>query len=106
MKKKIQEMPLQRTCMQCKNTMVEKKGKDSNGISYNYYSCSCGEEILDMRQLHEVAEKYRAMKKHRVKLSTWGVSKGIRIPKDLVKKYKFSGEVSLIEEEDGIRIVA
>lgn len=106
MKKKSQKMPLARTCSLCNRIMRQRTGKDSNGVSYHYYACPCGEEILDMQQLYEVAEKYRAMKRRRVKLTTWGVSKGIRIPKELVKKYRFAGEVSLIEEDDGIRIVA
>jgi hypothetical protein len=84
--------------------MTEKTGIDQNGISYRYHSCSCGEEFLDMEQLHEAAEKYRALKKYRVKLTKWGVSRGIRIPKELLKKYKFSNEVNLIPEEDGIRM--
>ena len=60
-----------------------------------------------MKQLHEVAEKYRKMKKHTAKISKWGLSLGIRIPNELVKKYKLkpNEEVSIIPEKDGLRII-
>ena len=38
--------------------MIEKSAKTPEGIEYNYYKCEkCGEEIVDMKQLHKVAEK-------------------------------------------------
>lgn len=42
-----------------------------------------------MKQLHNLAEKYRLMKRYRAKLSRWDLSIGLRLPKELVKKYKF-----------------
>ena len=95
-------------CAECQGTMQELKAKTPEGVEYNYYKCKkCGEEIVDIKQLHEVAEKYRVLKKYQVKLSKWGLSLGLRIPKDLVKKYHLKGdeEVSIIPEEKGIRIV-
>ena len=95
-------------CSECQGKMVEKGGKTSEGIKYKYYRCQgCGEEIVDMKQLHNVAEKYRLMKRYRVKLNRWGLSLGVRIPKDLAIKYKLSDddEVSIIPEEKGILIV-
>mgnify|MGYP001598807037 CR=1 FL=1 len=45
--------------------MKELEDKTSEGIAYNYFKCDkCGEEILNMVQLHNVAEKYRLMKKY------------------------------------------
>ena len=95
-------------CNECKSAMQEMKAKTPEGIEYNYYKClKCGEEIVDMKQLHEVADKYRALKKYPVKLSKWGLSLGLRIPKDLVKKYNLRDdkEVSVVPEKNGIRIV-
>ena len=95
-------------CAECEGTMRELKAKTPDGVEYSYYKCNkCGEEILNMKQLHEVAEQYRTLKKYNVKLSKWGLSLGIRIPKELVKKYnlKNEGEVSIIPEKKGIRIV-
>ncbi|MFH1649253.1 MAG: hypothetical protein ABIA93_01765 [Candidatus Woesearchaeota archaeon] len=94
------------TCWRCEGELVEKTAKTPDGVPYNYNHCSrCGENVLDMNQLHEVGEKYRLLRTQRVKLSSWGTSKGIRIPKDVIKKYGFKDEVSIIEEEGGIRIV-
>ena len=94
-------------CFKCNAQMIEKKGKTPEGVSYTYFSCGkCGEEIVDMKQLHEVAEKYREMKRYTAKLTPWGKSLGLRIPKELADKYKFKGEVVLIPEDNGIRIVA
>ncbi len=39
--------------------MEELTAKTPEGISYTYYKCKkCGDEIVDMKQLHNVAEKY------------------------------------------------
>jgi len=97
-----------KSCSECKGTMVEKTAQTPEGISYNYFKCEkCGEEIVDMNQLHSVAEKYRIMKKYHVKLSKWGLSIGLRIPKEIAKKYNFKDkkEVSIIPEEKGIRVI-
>mgnify|MGYP001610322871 FL=1 len=88
--------------------MQQLKAKTPEGIEYHYYKCNeDGEEIVDMKQLHEVAEKYRILKKYNVKLSKWGLSLGLRIPKELVEKYKLKNEkeVSIIPEKTGIRII-
>jgi antitoxin component of MazEF toxin-antitoxin module len=60
-----------------------------------------------MKQLHEVAEKYRTMKRLNAKLSKWGVSLGVRIPKELVERYKLKDktEVTFIPEDGSIRII-
>lgn len=95
-------------CAECGNTMQQLKAKTPEGVEYNYYKCGKdGEEIVDMKQLHAVAEHYRALKKYNVKLSKWGLSLGIRIPKELVEKYKLKNEkeVSIIPEKTGIRII-
>jgi len=97
-----------KNCSECKGTMVEKTAKTPEGISYDYFKCNkCGEEIVDMKQLHNVAEKYRTMKKYNVKLSKWGLSIGLRIPKEIVKKYNFKDneEVAIIPEDKGIKII-
>ena len=94
-------------CSECKGNMKEHKAKTPEGIAYKYYKCpECGEEIVDMKQLHAVADKYRELKKYHAKLTPWGKSLGLRIPNELVKKYNFKGEVILIPEKKGIRIVA
>ena len=82
--------------------------KTPEGVDYSYFKCKkCGEEILDMAQLHNVAEKYREMKRYNVKLSKWGQSLGLRIPKEVARKYnlKDDREVTVIPEKEGIRIL-
>jgi hypothetical protein len=94
-------------CSECKGEMKEMKAKTPEGVAYAYYKCSkCSYEMVDLKQLHEVAEKYREMKRYHAKLTPWGKSLGLRIPKELADKYKFKDEVVLIPEDNGIRIVA
>ena len=95
-------------CSECGKQMEEKKGFTPEGISYKYFKCSkCGEEILDMKQLHEVAKQYRAIKLYHAKVTRWGQSLGLRIPKALATKYQFKAndEVALIPEKNSIRII-
>lgn len=97
-----------KTCSECKGKMIEKKGKTPEGVTYSYYRCEkCGEEIVDMKQLHKVAQKYRFMKRYHAKLSKWGLSLGLRIPKELIKKYHFekNEDVTIIPEKKGIVII-
>jgi len=96
-----------RLCSVCKKVMVIKTAKLKDGVPYQYYSCSCGEEFLDMKQLHEAAEILRERKRNIAKLSRWGVSLGVRIPKDLVQRYnlKEKSEVTFIPEDGSIRII-
>jgi len=95
-------------CSECKGEMKELTSKTPEGVEYTYFKCNkCGEEILNMNQLHNVAEKYREMKRFHAKISKWGMSLGVRIPKELVKKYNFKNEeeVTLIPEESGIKVI-
>ncbi len=96
-------------CSVCSVVMGELKAKTPEGIEYSYYRCGkCGEESVDLKQLHNVAESYRILRKYHVKLSRWGLSLGLRIPKELVEKYKLKddAEVAIIPEKDGIKIVS
>ncbi len=95
-------------CSECNGKMKEFTDKTPEGIKYKYLKCEkCGEEILNMQQLHNVAEKYRELKRYHAKMSKWGQSLGVRIPKDLVKKYKFKHEkeVTILPEREGIKII-
>lgn len=88
--------------------MEEKEAFTPEGIKYKYFTCpKCGEEVVDMKQLHEVAEKYRTMKLYHAKVTRWGQSLGFRIPKALVTKYHFKAndEVALIPEKNSIKII-
>jgi len=88
--------------------MSEKKDKTPEGVEYRYSKCGkCGEEIVDMKQLHSVAQQYREMKRYTAKISKWGESFAMRIPKELVERYHLKQkEVTLIPEKKAIKIVA
>jgi len=95
-------------CSACGKKMQEKEAVTPEGISYKYFTCSkCGEEIVDMKQLHDVAERYRAMKLYHAKVTRWGQSLGFRIPKALVTKYHFKAndEVALMPEKNSIKLI-
>ena len=92
----------------CNGKMKELKANTPEGVEYSYFRCEkCGEEIVDMKQLHNVAQKYREMKRFHVKLSKWGMSLGLRIPKELAERYslKNNEEVTIIPEDKGIKII-
>jgi predicted RNA-binding Zn-ribbon protein involved in translation (DUF1610 family) len=95
-------------CGDCGGSMKEKAAVTPEGIKYKYYKCGkCGEEIVNMHQLRDVAVKYRALKLYHAKMSRWGQSLGLRIPKSLAERYKFrpNEEVTIIPEKEGIRVV-
>ena len=95
-------------CLECGSPMNDLVGRSLEGVEYKYYKCTkCKREILDMKQLEDFAQKYREMKRFNAKISKWGLSLGVRIPKELVKKYNLKGNsnVVIIPEKDGIRII-
>ena len=98
-----------RKCFKCNGKMKELIDKTPEGVRYQYYKCDkCGDEILNKDQLHIVAEKYREMKNFHAKLTKWGLSLGLRIPKELVKKYHLTAnqEVTIFPEKKGIKIIS
>ena len=97
-----------KSCSKCKGETTEIQDRMPDGVPYTYYRClRCGFEALDMQQLHEVAERYRALKRHRAKAGKWGASIGIRIPMELARAHKITigDEFGFLSEKDGIRIV-
>ncbi|MFH1751397.1 MAG: AbrB/MazE/SpoVT family DNA-binding domain-containing protein [archaeon] len=96
-------------CLKCSGKMIEKKDKTPDGVEYNFFKCTkCGEGLLTMEQLDELAKDYREMKRFSAKLSKWGESIAVRIPKELVKKYKLkkNKEVTLVPEKNAIKIIS
>ncbi len=95
-------------CSECGGSLKEHLGKTPESIQYRYYKCRhCGEEIVDMKQLHAVATQYRTLKSYHAKLSKWGLSLGMRIPKEVVKKYhlKDNSEVVIIPEAEDMKVM-
>ncbi|MBI4439739.1 AbrB/MazE/SpoVT family DNA-binding domain-containing protein [Candidatus Woesearchaeota archaeon] len=88
--------------------MKEMSAKTPDDVRYRFYKCEkCNEEIVDMGQLEEVAREYRKMKRFNTKISRWGTSLGVRIPKELVEKYnlKDKKEVAIVPKEKFIKII-
>ena len=71
-------------CPKCRGRMSEGRDTTPEGVEYRFFRCAkCGEELVHMKQLHDLAQKYREMKEYRAKVSKWGESLAVRIPKDL-----------------------
>lgn len=95
-------------CAECEGIMQELTAQTPEGVEYHYYKCvKCGEEIVAMKQLHEVAEKYRKIKTYYAQVSQWGLSLGVRVPKELAEKYRLKphSKLKIIPEKEGMRLV-
>ncbi|MBI4453537.1 hypothetical protein HY636_02740 [Candidatus Woesearchaeota archaeon] len=95
-------------CSECNGKMVELKAKTPEGVEYDYFICEmCGEEIIKAEKLHAAPQKHRLMKRYNAKISKWGKGLGIKIPNELVKKYKLKDNelVTVISEKEGIKII-
>lgn len=60
-----------------------------------------------LKGFSQEAQKYRLLKKYSAKLSRWGLSLGVRIPKEMVEHYKLkqNKEVILVPEEEVIKLI-
>ncbi|MFH1209756.1 MAG: YgiT-type zinc finger protein [archaeon] len=82
--------------------------KEDN-IEFEAFRCKhCGEEIMNMKQLNVLANKYRKMRKAKeITFSKWGNSIAVRIPTDIANSYKITSGSNgiLTKEKDGIKII-
>jgi Zn-finger nucleic acid-binding protein len=96
-------------CHKCNAIMKQKVSKFEDGVEYEYHHCpKCGEEFLDMAQLHEAAEKHRALQRAKeIEFGMWGNSIGIRIPKRIADAHgmKPGKKGFLVEEKDAVKII-
>ena len=97
-------------CATCKGKM--EKIKDSiqeDNMEFEAYKCTkCGEELMDMRQLRSLANKYRALRKAKeITFAKWGNSIAVRIPMEYAEEFNISpGKHGLLtKDEKGIRIL-
>ncbi len=96
-------------CYKCKIKMEKRKGVfKRDNVEYEYHRCKkCGEELLDMGQLHDAAEQYRELRDaKKVKFSKWGNSLAVRISNHISKdlKLKEGSEGWLIKDGKNIKI--
>lgn len=98
-------------CPVCnKGTMeIIKERMEQDNIPFEAYKCSkCGEEILDMKQLKNLATKYRKLRKAKeITFAQWGNSIAVRIPSDIANEYNIiSGKHGIMtKEKEGIKII-
>jgi len=106
--KKRPERAPAKTCNECGLPMKELSGSTPDGVKYRYFRCEgCGDEIVNTNQLHEVAMKSKAVKTYTAKITRWGQSLGMRIPKELsfLHDLENSREVTIIPEKEGFRVL-
>jgi transposase-like protein len=99
-------------CPICNKTEMErvKDVVEQDGIEFEAFKCaSCGEEIMDMKQLGTLASKYRKLRKAKeITFAKWGNSIAVRIPSDLAKEYHIEAGKSgiLTKDKEGIKIIS
>ncbi|MEK6974610.1 MAG: AbrB/MazE/SpoVT family DNA-binding domain-containing protein [Nanoarchaeota archaeon] len=80
-----------------------------DGIEFEAYKCnSCGEEIMNMNQLNNLAEKYRKLRKaKKITFAKWGNSIAVRIPNEIARELKIKPgkEAFINNDKEGIRII-
>ena len=80
-----------------------------DGVTFDAMKCShCGEEIMTMPQLEDLAGKYRRIRDaKKITFAKWGNSLAVRIPQDIAKKFNIAEgrEGTLVKEKEGIMII-
>lgn len=95
-------------CNKGKMERIKDKIKQ-DGVEFEAFRCkSCGEEIMNMKQLKVLAQKYRKLRQAKeITFAKWGNSIAVRIPSDIVNDYNItSGKQGvLMKVKDGIKII-
>jgi len=96
-------------CWECGGKMEKRIGYLKEGIEYEFFGCEkCGHKVLTMDQLKNLAEKERKYREsYAIKISKWGTSLAVRIPKSIVvqEKLKEGESVRIFKEKAGFRIM-
>ena len=97
-------------CPICSGAMKEVKDTiEQDKVGFTAYKCAkCGEELMNMNQLKEVAKKYRDLRKAREIIFTkWGNSLAVRIPKEFADELdlKEGGHGVLKRSKEGLEII-
>ena len=89
-----------------------KKNKDiieQDGIEFESFKCAkCGEEIMNMKQLKVLANKYRQLRKAKdIVFSKWGNSIAVRIPRDYAADFNISAgkHGMMTKDKEGFKII-
>ena len=97
-------------CPICKGEMEKIKDRiEQDGVEFGAFKCkSCGEEIMDMKQLRNLAQHYRKLRKAKeIIFAKWGNSLAVRIPSEIAEAYNItSGSQGILtKDKGGIRII-
>ena len=97
-------------CPICSGNMEKMKDTiKQDGVEFEAYRCiKCGEEIMNMKQLKVLADKYRELRKAKdIIFAKWGNSLAVRIPSEVAEEYQISAGKHgiLIKEKEGIKII-
>lgn len=97
-------------CPICKGEMEKIKDIiEEDKVGFEAYRCeSCGEELMDMKQLKVLAKKYRKLRQaKKITFAKWGNSIAVRIPSEVVDEYHItSGKHGILtKDREGIRII-
>ena len=80
-----------------------------DNVEFKAFKCnSCDEEIMTMKQLKILANKYRTLRESReITFARWGNSLAVRIPREIIKEYNLaSGKHGILTtDKEGIRII-
>lgn len=85
---------------------MEPRTGSIKGLDYEYFRCAnCGDEVLTMRQLHELAEQERVSKA--VRIAKWGSALAMRIPKQIAQTYhiRAGAQAVILPEKGGFKVV-
>lgn len=98
-------------CPICLGTMEKiEDAMKQDGVTFYAHRCGkCGEEIMDMNQLKELAGKYRVLRRAKeITFVKWGNSLAMRIPQEFAKEMKIKeGDHALLKRsKEGLEIVA
>ncbi len=93
-------------CPICSGKMEKIKDeiKQDNVIFEAFKCSSCGEELMNMKQLKELSNKYRELRKSKEStFAKWGNSIAVRIPKEFIEGLKIkTGRRAVLKEDKGV----
>ena len=98
-------------CPVCRKGKMEKVKEvmEKDGIGFEAFRCAdCGEEIMTMKQLGALTQKYRKLRRAKeITFAKWGNSIAVRIPSEIVEEFSIKpGKHGLLtKEKEGIRII-
>ena len=97
-------------CPICQGKMEKKKDiMEEVGVEFEALKCvECGEEIMTMKQLKSLANKYKKLRNAKeVTFAKWGNSIAVRIPSDIADEFNISvgNHGILTKDKNGIKII-